>query len=74
MCCVMRKPCELKVICYAACLVDLNDYFYALPVAKTRDNIGEINPNEIILSGMPNLWSKQAYVQGFMENYYLKNS
>ena len=38
----------------------------ALPGAKSSDNIGEWELNEIILNSIPNRWSKQAYVKGLI--------
>ena len=46
----MREPRELKVRCYSASLIDLNEYFSDLPGAKASDKIGEkdqkLNPFE----------------------------
>ena len=61
----IRKPHKLKVRNYADRLIDLNEYVSDLPVGKASDKIGETELNEIPLNSMPNLWGKQAYVQGF---------
>ena len=57
----MRKPRGLQVIRYAAHLVDLNDYLDVFPGENISDKICELN--EILLNSMPNICSKQAYVQ-----------
>ena len=67
--CEMRKPCEVKVRCYAAPMIQLNEYLAALPEANESDKIGETEYNKIILDSIPNGWSKQAYVQGFDYEY-----
>ena len=61
----MRKPRELKMRRYAACLIDIYDYLADLPGAKAIDKNGGTGINEILLNSMPNVWIKQAYVQGF---------
>ena len=63
--CRMMKPHKLKVNCYADHLIDFNDYLAAFPGVKGADNIVETDLNEILLNSMPNVWSKQAYVQCF---------
>ena len=50
----MRKPHELKMRRYDACLVDPNDYFTAFPVSKSRNNIVEMDINEILFEGIQN--------------------
>ena len=65
MCCIMRNLRELKVRCYADCIIYLNEYLVSLPGAKVSDKIGEIEINEILLNSMTNEWIKQAYVQIF---------
>ena len=49
----MRNPHELKVKCYAACMIELGEYSAALPGAKASDKIGEtgINFFYILLNG-----------------------
>ena len=37
----------------------------SFPGATLSDKIGVTEFNEIISNSMPNIWSKQAYVQGF---------
>ena len=61
----MRKPNQLKVICYVACLIDLNEYLTSFPGSTPTHKIGTTALNEILLYSMPSSWSKQAYVQGF---------
>ena len=72
MCRRARKPRELKVRHYAACMIFINEYFSDLPGAKECDKIGEMDINEILLNIMPNGCSTQVYVQGFMVKLLLK--
>ena len=44
----MSKPRELKVRCYTAIIIDLNNYLDVLPGAKASDKIGETEINEIL--------------------------
>ena len=60
-----KNPKELKVRCYADCIIDFNDYLAALPGSKASDNIGQMDLNEILSNSMKNGWIKQAYVQIF---------
>ena len=62
---VMRKPRKLKVICYAACMIELNKYLAVCSGTNANDKIGEMEMNEMILNIIPNVWIRQAYVQGF---------
>ena len=57
MCNGVSKPRELKVKCYDACLIYINDYLDDLPGSKASVNIGEIELNEVILNSIPNGWS-----------------
>ena len=36
-----RNPCELKVRCYADCLININEYLASFIWAKEIENIGE---------------------------------
>ena len=45
-------------------LVDLNKYLGALTGATLADKNDVTEFNEIFFNIMPNIWSKQAYVQG----------
>ena len=62
---IMKKPCVLKVRCYAAHLIDLNKYLGLFPGAILSDKIGKTKLNKLLLNSMPNRWYKKAYVQGF---------
>ena len=64
-CSGMGKPRRLKVRCYVACLIDLNEYLALFPEAKISDKIVVIELNKILPNIMPNSWIKQAYVQEF---------
>ena len=50
----MRKTHNLKLRCYAACMIDIDEYLYAFQGAKASDKIGETELNEILLNSMPN--------------------
>ena len=63
--CGMRNPRGLKVRWYWAHFFYLNKYLDLLPGGKHTDKIGMTEINKILLNSMPNIWSKQAYVQGF---------
>ena len=59
------NPRELKARLYAAHIIELNEYLSIFPVEKASRKIVERELNEIILNNIPNLWSRQDYVQGF---------
>ena len=61
----MSRPRELKVRRYTDRLIYINDYLYAYPGEKAKDNIIDTELSKILLNSMPNGWSKQAYMQGF---------
>ena len=54
----MRKTHGLKVRCYAAHLIDLNEYLTSFPGVTLDDKIDVTEFNEIILNSMPNSWTK----------------
>ena len=60
-----EKPCSIKLRCYAACLIGLNECLDSSPGATLADNIDKNKLNNIILNRMSNRSFKQAYVQGF---------
>ena len=45
-------------------MINLNDYLSALHEAKSSDKIGDMELGKTILNSIPNLWSKEACVQG----------
>ena len=61
----MWKPRGLKVICYANCRIDINNYLAVLPGSKASGKIYDTELNEIMLNSMPNSWIRKACVQGF---------
>ena len=63
--CGMKNPCGLKVRRFTDRMIDLNEYLYVFPGAKASDKTCETELNEILLNIMPNIWNRQAYVQGF---------
>ena len=67
--CGMRNTRGLKGRCYAASLIDLNDYLDVLPGVKISDKMCVAELNEILLNIIRNSWSNQAYVQGFYCEY-----
>ena len=60
-----RNPCKLKVGCYAACVIKLNEYLAIFTGSKASNKIRETELNKIPLHSMPIGWSRQVYVQGF---------
>ena len=64
----MRKPHGLKVRCYMAHLIGLNEYLPSFPGSKPTHKICMTELNEILLKSMPNSWSKQAYVQPYRDH------
>ena len=60
-----EKPCTLSVRCYVARLIDLHEYLASFPGANLNDNIVVSKINGILLNSIPNICSRQAYVQGF---------
>ena len=54
-----------KVRHCAVRLINLNEYLASSPGKNLDDKIDLTELNEILLNSMPNIWSKQAYVQGF---------
>ena len=61
----MRNPCGLKVISYAARLIDLKKYLALFSEANLAEKIGETELTKILFNSMPNSLSKQAYVKIF---------
>ena len=45
-------------------MIDINEYLDVFPGERASDNICEMKLNEV-LNKMPNIWSRQSYVQGF---------
>ena len=58
----MKKLHGLKAICYAACLIDLNEYLAVSPRAKISDKICVKELNEMFLNCMPDSWIKKEYL------------
>ena len=46
-------------------MVDINEYLSDLSVTKASEKLCETELNKTLLRGVPNVWSNQAYVQGF---------
>ena len=61
----MRNKDELKMGCYTAFMVNLNEYLTVLPVGNENYKISDMELNEIILNSMTNGRSKQSCVKGF---------
>ena len=66
MCHGMRKPKELKLICHDARPIDINEYYADLPGSKASNNTSKTELEKTIFKSMPNRWSKQVYVKGFI--------
>ena len=65
MCRRMKNTRALKIICYSARMIDINDYLYMLPWSKGSDKLFQTGLNGSFLKSMPNIWIRQAYVQQF---------
>ena len=65
----VRKPRVLKLRCYAARLIYLDDYLDSFTGGNLTEKIGLTELNEVLLNSMTNIWSKQVYVQGFECEY-----
>ena len=61
----IRNPRELKLRCYIAHMVDIDEYLSILLGGNTSDKIGETELNKILLNGMANGCRKKLCVQGF---------
>ena len=59
-----EKPRSLKLRRHAARLIYLHKYLSSFPGATLADKIDVTDLNGILLNIIPNIWSKQAYVQG----------
>ena len=71
----MKTPHSLKVIRYAALLIDWNEYLASFLGATMADKMVITELNKFLLNSMPDRSSKQVYVQGFdCENIYFKRS
>ena len=69
-----KKARVITVRCYAARLIDLNEYLTSFMGENFNGNIGVTELREILPNSMPNSWYIQAYVQGFdCESITLKN-
>ena len=60
-----RKPCGLKVICYADHFIDLKNYLASLSGATLSDKTGVTELHDFVLNNMLTSCIKQAYVQDF---------
>ena len=65
----MRKPRGLKVIFYAARLIELNEYLYVFLGEKIGNKFFVTELDEILLNSMANSWRNQDYVQVFYCEY-----
>ena len=61
----IRNPRGLKLIRYAACLVDLNEYLAVFPGVTITEIFCVTELDKNLLTSIPNSCSNQAYVQGF---------
>ena len=52
----MKKPHSLKLRCYAARLIDMNEYLASFPEECLADKIGVTELNDNIINIMPNSW------------------
>ena len=63
--CGMKQIRSLIVKHYTARWIDLNKYLDSFLGANSADKISVTELNEILLNGITNSWSKQAYMKGF---------
>ena len=61
----MKKPHSLKLRHYAVCLIGFNEYLASFRGATMSYKMCVTELNTILLKSMPDIFSKQAYVQGF---------
>ena len=61
----IEKPRGLEVRRQSDHKIDLHNYLSVLSGSKEGDKICETELNGILLNCMPNIWIRQAYVQGF---------
>ena len=61
----MKKTRSLTVRRYVARLIDLNEYLASWTGETLYDKIGVTELNKLLSNSTPNIWSKQAYLQGF---------
>ena len=61
----MRNLHKLKLRFYAPSKVGINGYLTVFPGWKAIGKTGETELSKITLNSMPNIWIKQAHVQGF---------
>ena len=61
----MKKLRSLKLRKYEARLIGLNDYLASFTGTTLSDKFGGPELSIVLLNSMPNICSKQVYVQGF---------
>ena len=61
----MKKPRGLKLRLYAASMINIKNYLSVFPGAKEEDRCFEMEFNVSFLNRIPNIWIRQACVQGF---------
>ena len=69
----ISKMRRLKLRRYDDHMIELNEYFSALPGAKASGKIVEMKLN-VFFNSIPNGWSKPAYAQSFIVNILLKKA
>ena len=60
-----ENPRRLKLRCYSARLIALNEYLASFLGVAVDDKMSVTELNKILLNSMPNRWYKQACSQGF---------
>ena len=65
MCRSMRKPQDIPFRRFAARLRELNNYLPLFPIYSSAKKMLPEYLNKIILHAVPNVWEKQAYLQGW---------
>ena len=60
----MKNLSSLKVRRYATRLIDIKNNLVVFPGEKASDKTFFTELDEIVLNRRPNIWIKQAYLQG----------
>ena len=65
MCRGMSNLHELEARCYAACMIEINQYLTIFLGYNQNNKIGDMELNEILLHIISNVWGNQEFLQGF---------
>ena len=62
----MRKPCNMSFNRFVEQLTGMNNFLPLSPVSDLTKKIPSEELNEILIHAVPNRWSKQSYIQGWV--------